>query len=129
MAVEATILISLFNQLREWLNRSDTRSAREDTDMRAALKSVYVAAFETKAYLAAIEERGEAQNHETETKLSRLWADAAVDLRHIDQDLADRCLLKGDYWSNPNIWTQEQVDESRINVDKVYADARELLFA
>jgi hypothetical protein len=127
MVIEVTTLISLFNQVREWLNRSDTKSARQSAEFRAALKSIYVAAFETKAYLAAIEERNEPQNYDTEKRLSNLWAEAAIDLRDIDQDLAARCLLKGDYWANPNRWTQQQIDESKINVNNVFEDARNLL--
>ena len=127
MVVEITTLISIFNQLREWIGLIDARQVRDNANLKTALKSIYVAALETKMYLAAIEDRGEPQNHDTEAKLSRLWLEAALDLREIDPDLADRCLLKGDYWANPNRWTDEQVEESRINVNTVYEEARKLL--
>lgn len=99
----------------------------ENAELRAALKSIYVAAFETKSCLAAIEERNQPPNYETEARLSKLWVEAAVELCQIDEDLAERCLLKGDYWSNPNRWTEQQIDKSRINVNGVFDDARKLL--
>ncbi|MFZ1701242.1 MAG: hypothetical protein WBO10_14865 [Pyrinomonadaceae bacterium] len=128
MDIDAGILITLFSQIREWLNRADTKSTKRQAEVKSALKSIYLAAFETKSYLAAIHERNEQQNVEIEKSLSRLWADAAVELRTIDKDLSDRCLVKGRYWSNPSEWSREEIDESRINVNEVFEDARGLLF-
>jgi|SRR5882762_2833518 len=121
MIIEAATLISIFNQVREWLGMLNAQDVRDKANYKTALKSLYVAAFETKAYLAA-----PAQNPETELKLSRLWIDARLELQPINFDLAERCLIKADYWSNPSKWTQEQIDEARIGLDTIIEEARRL---
>ncbi len=42
-------------------------------------------------------------------------------------DLADRCFLKGDYWANPDIWSDQEIREARIEIDRVFKEARALL--
>ncbi|MDA2934585.1 hypothetical protein MYX82_09615 [Acidobacteria bacterium AH-259-D05] len=121
-------LMTIFTQLREWFTTISAEKTQHREEIRTALKSIYVAALETKMYLADIRDPQEKVNRETEAKLSLLWAEAAVALREIDPDLANRCLLKADYWSDPNRWTDYQIDQSRIRVDQVYDEARRLLF-
>lgn len=128
MFVEATTLISIANQLREWVGVLTAQDVREKSELKVALKSLYVAALETKSYLARRDKR-EPRNYEIEKRLMLLWSDAAVELRTIDLDLAVRCSIKGDYWSDPDphTWTQEKIDESGIGIDDIYEAARNLL--
>jgi hypothetical protein len=123
MIVEAATLISIFSQVREWLGMLNARDVRDKADYKAALKSIYVAAFETKAYLASTDSR----KSDTELKLSRLWSEAAVELRPINFDLADRCLIKADYWADPSKWSQSQIDDARIGLETIISEARKLL--
>jgi hypothetical protein len=91
-----------------------------------ALAAIYAAANETRIYIAhTLQTKGPDQQREAE--LARLWTKAAVPVRHVDPDLADRCLLKADYWINPDRWTVGQVREFRIGLDNIYDYARQLL--
>jgi hypothetical protein len=123
MIVEATTLISLLNHFREWVGMIDATDVRNKAAYKTALKSIYVAAFETKAYLAPTR----AQNPDTELQLSRLWTDAALELQPINPNLAERCLIKAEYWADPSTWTQQQIDESRIGLDGIIGESRQLL--
>ena len=65
-----------------------------------ALAAIYAATNETRIYIAhTLQTKGRDQRRETE--LARLSTKAAVPVRHVDRDLADRCLLKADYWLIP----------------------------
>ena len=121
--VEAAIVISLVNQVRQWLGMLKAQDVSDKADYKAALKAIFFAAFETKAYLAP----GRPQDPDTELQLSRLWAEAALELRPINFDLAERCLIKADYWADPSTWTPGQIDEARIGLDTIIDEAGRLL--
>ncbi len=91
-----------------------------------ALATLYAAACETKIYLEKLE-RTKRRNRRTEAQLSRLWAQAAVSVRHLDRELAGRLLLKSDLWASPQRWTKEGVTRNRIGIGQVWEDARKLL--
>lgn len=100
---------------------------RRDDQMDLALTAIYAAANETKLYLARLEET-KRRVRKQEEDLARLWSKAAVPVRRFDVDLAERCLLKSQYWVSPHRWRADEVTENRIAIDAVYERARELLF-
>ena len=91
-----------------------------------ALRAISHALNETYLYYSAIE-KGEQRNRDIEKQLSRYWATAAIPLRHIDQELASACEYKSEYWTNPESWDQEKVDELGIGLKKVRDKYRALL--
>src|SRR5690348_14778143 len=107
--------------------RTIGRGHRSRTDRHdAALTAIYAAANETRMYIADATETTR-RSTARERKLVRLWTKAAVPVRHLDRQLADRCLLKADLWIDPSQWSPAQIREFRIGIDEVYEHARQLL--
>lgn len=119
-------LIQLFHTVIGWLKSAREDRVQDEERHRRALLSVYLAANETKAYLATMKRRKH-PDRDRERTLSRLWSEAAVDLRKVDPDLARRCLLSGDYWADPTEWSEEALEEARITLRELYDRARALL--
>ncbi len=117
------LLISGLLRLLGNLPKYRTRS-REQKDI--ALSSIISAANETKIYIKRVQRTGQT-NREAEEKLSRLWAAASVPLRHFDQDLAERCLIKSDAWLNPENYSATDIAKFRIGIEQVYKEAKALL--
>lgn len=44
-----------------------------------------------------------------------------------DHDLAERCMLKSDYWANPDQWSDRDIRRARIEISRVFKEARDLL--
>ena len=105
---------------------SQERHRREDR-VDQALLCIYAAANETKLYLAQLEKTGR-RIRKREEELARLWGKAAIPVRRFDADLANRCLLKSQYWVSPDKWKADEVTEKKIGIDAVYEKTRELLF-
>lgn len=55
----------------------------------------------------------------TEVELADLWADVAVAARPFDSDLAGRCYIKGNYWANPDKWSDEEVEKAGIEIKRI----------
>ena len=60
-------------------------------------------------------------------RISKLWTEAALKLRSVNRDLAQRCALKGDYWTNPEDWSVRRIKKARIDIDRIFREAQELL--
>jgi len=133
----STILAAL-TQIRQWFESLRTHNTYRDERYQEALGSLYTALNETRIYIGWLDRGryGKAlsvnnppaqRNEETEAKLSRLWTTAALKLRNIDHELAERCMLKGDYWANPEAWSEDKIKRARIQIDSVFREARKLL--
>lgn len=103
----------------------DERHRREDRADEVLL-AIYTAVNETKLYIQDVQRTGKSKP-EREADLSRLWTRAAVPIRRFNEDLADRCLMKGEYWVNPSAWTVERIAQFRIGLDDVFKEAKKLL--
>lgn len=119
-------LISLLPSLGELLKDKARRRSLQDERGQRAVENILRAVNETKLYLAALA-RGTSRSTTRESRLSRHWTDAAAALHGIDDDLAIRCRLKGEYWADPERWSQRQVKEARILLTDVASDADALL--
>jgi len=119
-------LISIFEATRTLVLSMKQHNKINDKKYQKALMAIYEATTKTKNYIASLETR---QNHakKKERELSELWINAGVTLRTIDSDLAQRCIIKADYWSNPNQWTDEQIKNSRITLDEIIIESRDLI--
>ena len=86
----------------------------------------YTALNEPRIYLGGLEQR-KPRNPDTEATLSRLWTTASTKIREIDRSWAMRCFQKGDYWANPDNWTEDDVKKAGIGINEVFEKAQDLL--
>lgn len=124
--IEVNQLISLFDSIVHLLQAAADRYSRSSATYKRALLAVYVASSETKSYVMGLKQR-KSPDREREAKLSRLWSEAAVELRHIDRDLADKCLLHSDFLAEAMQWSDSEIDQARNSIKDVFEQARELL--
>ena len=92
----------------------------------AAARAISHALYETKLYYAGLE-RGNERNRDLEAMLSKHWAAASVPIRNIDQELAQVCASKAEYWINPEDWSEEQIKETGISLDKLHQHYKQQL--
>ena len=119
-------LIALLPALGALFKDASKRRRLQDEHGQAAVESILRAINETKLYLSALA-RGAARDMDHESDLSRYWTDTAGKLRGIDEDLARRCRLKGEYWTAPDKWDEQQLERTRILLTQVADDADTLL--
>lgn len=124
--VEVNQLIAIFNSLFNWLKAAADKRGQMDVDFKKALLAVYIASNETKSYISGLKLRKK-PDRTREATLSRLWSEAAVELRQIDKKLADKCLLQGDYLAQATSWSDEEVDRARHSINDLFNHARKLL--
>ena len=98
------------------------KDRREVAD--AALRAVSEALAETCLYCDALES-GNATK-ETEAKLVRAWAAAAIPMRHIDPEFSQMCEIKSQYWINPT-WPKPEIERVGIDLESVRKRYRALL--
>jgi hypothetical protein len=103
------------------------RKDRLDERHTVAQDKLYLALNETRMYLADF--RKGKVDREQEKIISRLWRESAVALRVVDQGLADRCLIKMDYWADQELWSEEEIKKAKISFDQVFRRARQVLRA
>lgn len=119
-------LVGLLPLLGGLLKDASKRRRLHDDRGQAAVEAILRAVNETKLYLSALT-RGRPRDTSREAELSRHWTDAAGKLHGIDEELAQRCRLKGEYWTDPENWDAEQLEKARILLTQVAADADTLL--
>lgn len=83
-----------------------------------ALRAISTALLETKLYYRD-RQAGKPKHLDTEAQLAKYWAAAAIPLRHIDQDLANICEHKADFWTGPENWTDEEATRVGIKLEDV----------
>ncbi len=119
-------LVALLPVLSGLFKDASKRRRLQDQRGQAAVEAILRAVNETKLYLAALA-RGVQRDMNREGALSRYWTDAAAKLHGIDDDLAQRCRLKGEYWTDPEKWDKRDLEKTRILLDQVAVDADALL--
>ena len=119
-------LKSIFDSVLTMVKAMKENNKQNNEEYEVALLSIYAATTETKNYISSL---GKRKNHakEKERKLSELWIKAGVKLRNIDNDLAERCIIKADYWANPDEWTMADIKNSKITLNEIIKESRELI--
>ena len=124
--ITLTNLIAVFNSIATWLKTLGSFSEKQEARYKAALRALYLAANETKAYVATLKRRKN-PDQDRELRLSKLWVDAAIELRKINKALAKKCILKAEYWADPTAWSDKQIDNTRDSLKEIYNECRKLL--
>ena len=116
----------IFDGTLSMLKAIKENNNHNNVEYEVALLAIYTATTETKNYISSL---GKRKKHakEKERQLSELWIKAGVKLRNIDNDLAQRCIIKADYWANPDEWTMADIKNSKITLDEIIKESRELM--
>ena len=116
----------IFDGTLSMLKAIKENNNHNNEEYEVALLAIYTATTETKNYISSL---GKRKKHakEKERQLSELWIKAGVKLRNIDNDLAQRCIIKADYWANPDEWTMADIKNSKITLDEIIKESRELM--
>lgn len=134
--LELTAIIGITNALHGWFGTLSGQQRVRREDEKTALRSLYAALNETRIYIGRLsrpsmsgikKSQSVDRNEEIEARISRLWTEASISLRDLDHDLAERCMLKGDYWANPETWSEQDIARARIGINRVFKDAQKLL--
>ena len=86
----------------------------------------WFACIKTQAYVAELK-RGVHSDRATERELAFAWQQASSAFYGLDGPLAERLQLKGEYWTQPESWTDAQVRDANISLQYVAEHARQLL--
>ena len=131
-AIDLTLLISLSTSLREWISQIKEGRDKRDSHYNEAIASLAESVRETKFYIASFDRPFNQQfspleMREREEALTRSWTVTASKIRPYDPDLAGRCLLKGNYWTDSSKFDDDYIRESRIQIDSIFEDVLRLV--
>jgi len=135
-ALEVPLLLKAADSIFSWfgLLRKEQKERKEQE--RRAIKALYVALNETLMYFRRLDHPELAKESEkdkfersigTEDSLSRLWMEAAVELKDVNLELSQRCFMKGVYWTDRDKWTDEKIKNANIKLEALVGDAQALL--
>jgi hypothetical protein len=82
------------------------------------LKAISEAITATFLYYRSIEQ-GKGRDPNIEAQLSRLWASAAIPIRHVDKELSLSCANKSMYWVNPDTWDKANSEKLGIGLEEI----------
>ena len=122
MAIDAALFKVLSAQAVKalgWLLNSD---ADKKAQLKAATEKLQVAVLRTLLYINAKQ-----QSKETEAELVDRWREASTAFYGLDNELAERLQLKAEYWTSPDSWTDDEVREAGISLNRVAVFTRQLL--
>jgi hypothetical protein len=123
--MEVTLLLSIFKEFKDWILGIDKANLENNKEDKIALKSIYIALSETKFYFT--DRKTMPQDRNRERQISKLWFDASTELKHIDRELAQMCFLKGDFWTDPDNWKQNDGEKINISIEEMTRLSKGLL--
>jgi hypothetical protein len=123
---ELSLIIALADRLTGWLRSLVAADIETRTRWKGAVRVLQDAVLNTQAYVAQLD-RGTPVNRQVERSLAEAWQRAAVEFYGLDGELAERLQLKGEYWIQPESWTDQQVLEANISLQHVAEYTRQLL--
>jgi hypothetical protein len=122
----ATEWIPFIGAIIKLLERIEKPQGEDEQKRKVALMAILTAANQTHGYIKATQ-HGAKRDFEREFGLSNLWDTCSIELEFFDAELARRCHLKGNYWRNPDEWTVEDINSTRIGLDEIQREAEYLL--
>lgn len=115
--------VGFFKQFVDWIQSLITKKKRT---YLSAIKAIHTAATESNFYLNDIRE-GKRANKEKERQLSMLWYEAMKAILPINPDLAEKCMIKGQCWSDSRLFNSKQYEEVPISIDYMFSETRKIL--
>jgi hypothetical protein len=92
-----------------------------------AAKAVLTAATSTRAYMADVRDGVKQTDRHQEQALTGLWLDAYQKLLLLNEaELADKCLIKADCWSDHELWDNPKYSVP-VDIDTIIGECRELV--
>ena len=119
-------LLSLLLNVAKTIGDIMTREA-ESKDALEALLAINNAAKETLKYEAWREENNGTRQREREQEISANWYGVSYRVLGYSEELARRLQFKGDYWQAPNEWTQLEIVDAGISLERVVEETDRLL--
>lgn len=116
------LLKGLTNILGPIATASKDRSQMKDD----ALRAICHALDETYLYYRDIR-NGDLPNRDKEAMLVKYWSAAGISLRHFDQELANICDNKAEFWLNPESYKNDDIENLGIGLDRVRQAYRKML--
>jgi hypothetical protein len=90
------------------------------------LLNLYGAIGETRSYMKA-RRRGAKRDDRCEREIARIWKVASAPWARIDREFAERCVINGGCWMEPNAWGDVEVRNMEKTIDQVFEETRRLL--
>ena len=123
---ELSLIVALGDRLAGWLRSLLVADKDTRNRWKGAVRVLQEAVLNTQAYVAQLD-RGTPVNRQVERSLAEAWQRAAGEFYGLDGVLAERLQLKGEYWIQPESWTDQQVLEANISLQHVAEYTRQLL--
>lgn len=102
-----------------WLiDRFAEREDKRTQQLTEGIDALVEALMETRLYYGTYRQTL-IRDRKREEKLSRIWVKTSNKLRRVDEDLADRCNMKGQYWADPQTWTDNEYASAIISIENV----------
>lgn len=121
MDVWATIGNSLL-KLAAILDKFQTDKRKQKEDIQKAISSAF---HNTEKYYAFLD-AGHARDKQREYDLAKDWEHAAILVESVDKELANRLGLKGSYWRDGGTWSDQQIGDAGIQLERVRAEGMAL---
>jgi len=107
-------------EVREWVTYLENRKAVREQKFQTALESLSLAVLETGKYINQVGKKGKINGQfEKERELGELWQKAAMDIRTVNPELAERCFLKAGYWTYPASLDETAIQQYDITLESM----------
>ena len=99
----------------------------DSKDALETLLAINQAAKETLKYEAWRDAHDSARDKEREQEISASWYGVSYCVHGYSEELARRLKFKGDYWQAPSEWTQLEIVDAGIGLERVVEETDRLL--
>jgi hypothetical protein len=125
-AFDIPLLLSLAGSLKELLESIGKYSREKRERFKEALKAILTAVHETSFYLAGMKNK---RRHDLkqESRLTGLWTEASIALLDFDKELAIKCEIKSDKWSDPKDWSYKEINRAKHALKEIEYKVRQLM--
>jgi hypothetical protein len=129
------LALDAIDRLTTWLGLVRTSRIQRTQTLEDALEAIHRAANKTRAYIAdtraARRRDGRRADRAAEMELSNLWLQVGMALQRVHDDdtalLSRKCFEKAQYWADPELWTDANIRDAGIGLDRVTNDVVDLL--
>lgn len=121
-----TKLLALIPGVSAFMKLAQDAGIARDSRYHEALDRLNDALSSTRSYVANLN-LGQPESREKEEILSSKWYSASTGCSYFDSEFAERCMMKGAYWSEPSIWKPEDIRSCGIGLEEVSEEIRQFL--